>query len=101
MCSLFFMTSPTSTHPYPAPHAPPPRMLGFNRALRAVLSSYSAYGYASGAIWMDDVECTGNETRIDFCSFPGWGIHDCYHWQDAGVICDGEPRPLSGRRGSG
>jgi len=39
---------------------------------------------------MDDLQCVGNETRLDLCSFPGWGINNCWHDKDAGVVCDSE-----------
>ncbi|XP_064385063.1 deleted in malignant brain tumors 1 protein-like isoform X2 [Halichondria panicea] len=62
------------------------RMLGFDHAIRTGGSSYFYYG--RGTIWMDNLQCSGNETSIEECDFPGWGIHDCYHYQDASVVCD-------------
>ena len=42
-------------------------------------------------IWMDDLNCYGNEEALDLCYFPGWGRHDCGHYEDAGLVCnDGE-----------
>ncbi|KAL5509568.1 hypothetical protein EMCRGX_G004959 [Ephydatia muelleri] len=61
------------------------RQLGFNNAVAAV--SFAAFGPGTGPIWMDTVICTGNESSIDQCIFPGWGLNDCSHYEDAGVIC--------------
>ena len=43
------------------------------------------FGRGRGSILMDNVACVGNESRLDNCSHDS--IHNCYHFEDAGVIC--------------
>lgn len=40
-----------------------------------------------GRIWMDDMQCNGNETKITECHFRGWGKSDCDATEAAGVVC--------------
>lgn len=42
----------------------------------------------SGAIFLDDVQCDGSESRLIMCRNAGLGRHDCLHGEDAAVICN-------------
>ena len=59
--------------------------LGYDGALRAVRNA--AFGQGTGQIWLDDVQCMGNERSISHCNHLGLGAHNCRHYQDAGVVC--------------
>ena len=64
------------------------RQLGYGTAVGTL--GRSAYGEGSGPIWYDNVNCSGSEGNLDQCSHDGFGLHNCGHWQDAGVICASE-----------
>ena len=65
------------------------RQLGYTGAVSAHGSA--TYGKGSGPIHYDNVQCTGNETRLADCPHNGIGLHNCGHSEDAGVKCEGVP----------
>ena len=61
------------------------RQLGYASAINARSNAY--YGQGSGQIWLDDVDCVGNELRIEDRSHNGWGIENCNYYEIAGIQC--------------
>ena len=49
----------------------------------------AAYGQGTGAIVLDNLFCSGSETRLVDCNHNGLNNHNCAHTEDAGVICAG------------
>ena len=47
------------------------------------------FSNAPPRIWLDEVMCTGSETRLIDCPANPLGQHDCTHREDAGVRCTG------------
>ena len=45
------------------------------------------YGRGKGRVWMNGVNCTGNEKHLNECEFPGWAINEPGHGQDVTVQC--------------
>ena len=62
------------------------RQLGFPGATSATTGS--SYGPSEGRIWLDDMDCVGDEANLALCGNDGWGeIGSCTHEEDAGVVC--------------
>ncbi|XP_072039098.1 scavenger receptor cysteine-rich domain-containing protein DMBT1-like [Amphiura filiformis] len=70
------------------------RQLGMGSAVNVFTQGH--FGLGSGMIWMDDVECNGDERMLMQCRqhILGPGNTDCTHQEDAGVECSGPDSSL-------
>ena len=66
-----------------------------NTGARPYQRSY--FGYGTGPVILDSVNCVGNENRITQCAHLGVGVtaSHCSHYYDVGVVCQGEQLALS------
>jgi len=48
------------------------------------------YGPGQGQIWLDNLQCTGSETQLGYCSHSGWGNHNCKHDEDVSISCNND-----------
>ena len=62
------------------------RQLGLN-PVGAIAVLRAGFGQGADPIWLDNVDCRGSEENIDSCPHNAWGVHNCGHFEDAGVIC--------------
>ena len=65
-------------------------MLRFKDALAGVTDE--RFGRGSGPVWMNNVECSGNEATLAECRSDAWRdvIFTCTSQRHAGVICRNE-----------
>ena len=64
-------------------------LIPFKPLIESTARGSAYFGRGEGPIYLDNVGCTGTETRLSQCSYNGVGIHNCGHHQDSGVICLG------------
>ena len=64
------------------------RQLGFS-PVGAVAFFYAHFGSGAGPITLDNVHCTGLESNLIDCPSNNIYDHDCSHYEDAGVSCQG------------
>ncbi|KFV06305.1 Scavenger receptor cysteine-rich domain-containing group B protein, partial [Pterocles gutturalis] len=70
------------------------RQLGCGHAI--TLPAAMTFGQGSGPIFLDNVDCKGWEAALSECWSHGWGIHNCYHYEDVAVVCNElSPTPAS------
>ena len=53
----------------------------------ATAFSGSYFGRGTGGIFLDNVDCSGEEQYLIYCSHSIIGVHNCDHSKDAGVFC--------------
>ncbi|XP_047656927.1 deleted in malignant brain tumors 1 protein isoform X2 [Tachysurus fulvidraco] len=68
------------------------RQIGCGKAVSAHQDAH--FGQGSGEIWLDGVHCFGNESTIAQCTHRGFGVNDCDHGKDTGVICSGAKKDI-------
>lgn len=67
-------------------------MLGFEDALCGVDSGYFGHASYLTPTLMNEVNCDGDESALDFCYFGGWDAPYSYsfcnsYFDDVGVVC--------------
>ena len=64
------------------------KQLGYTTDGDAVPLSNAFFGVGSGFILLDNVNCDGGEESLLSCRNPRqYGQHNCFHSEDAGVVC--------------
>ncbi|KAL3892089.1 hypothetical protein ACJMK2_004326, partial [Sinanodonta woodiana] len=72
------------------------RNLGYPEDMEAYSYRGAFFGQGYGPIWINRVDCSGNESSLSSCMSQRWGNIHCTHIQDAGVSC-GQYIPTTAR----
>ena len=64
--------------------------LGYGTAVGAPGHAAFRFRWIYDPIWYANVNCSGREANLAQCDHDGLEVHNCYHSQDAGVICASE-----------
>ena len=60
------------------------------RYSHGIAKRQAQFGSGTGPVWLHQVGCLGNESKLSHCIHPGAGnVGNCSHTQDAGVQCVG------------
>lgn len=80
---------------------PPPTLLSLpttssslSHSVAAIAAGRAHYGGGTGPIWLDNVDCEGTEETLLDCVHNGASVHNCGHYEDAGVLCQRECAPV-------
>lgn len=65
-----------------------------HQCVAAVAAGRAHYGAGTGPIFLDNVDCEGTEETLLDCVHNGASIHNCGHYEDAGVLCQRECAPV-------
>ncbi|XP_042873054.1 neurotrypsin-like isoform X2 [Penaeus japonicus] len=71
------------------------RMLGYQGD--AVAHKNARFGRGSGPVWLDSLDCTGEESDLRLCKKSPPGASDCVHSEDAAVSCYATRRGMVNR----
>lgn len=63
------------------------QLITVTKFIGAQALSLAYFGQGTGQILLDNVECTGSESRLIECTANQIAAHNCIHLEDASVRC--------------
>lgn len=66
----------------------------YHQCVAAIAAGRAHYGGGTGPILLDNVDCEGTEETLLDCVHNGANVHNCGHYEDAGVLCQREYAPV-------